>query len=134
MKRLGARQTFDSERISQFDTASPISLIKENLSPSEWVERASSERYEGISGTVLGIKGVVKLKISYEGAKTDNVTLKVVADETMRYSALLGRNILRMLGLGLTKVSEETGIATKGDILNIEPSVFDGAKIEKILM
>jgi len=81
---------------------------------------------------VLGIKGVVKLKISYEGVKTDNVILKVVANETIKYSALLGRDILRVLGLGLTRISEETEIAIKGEILSIEPSVFDGAEIEKV--
>lgn len=88
------------------------------------------ERYEGINGTALGIRGVVKLKVSYEREKTDDVIVKV-ANETMRYSALLDRDVLRALGLGLTKLSDRKKTMVDGKIFSIEPSVFDG-KIEKV--
>lgn len=50
----------------------------------------------------------------------------------MRCSALLGRDVLRVLGLGLTKVAEEKEVAIDKEILSIEPSVFDGAEIERV--
>lgn len=87
------------------------------------------ERYEGINGTALGIRGVVKLKVSYERAKTDVIVR--VANETMRYSALLSRDVLRALDLDLTKLSDRKKTMVDGKIFSIEPSVFDG-EIEKV--
>lgn len=117
---------------TQFDTASPISLIKESLIPCEWIKEMSYERYEGINGSILRIKGIVKVKISYDGEEIQDVTLRIVSDGTLRNSALLGRDTLRRLGVKLIKVTNEKISVIEGEILNIETGVFEGSEIDKI--
>lgn len=92
----------------------------------------SYERYEGINGSILGIKGIVKVKISYDGEEIQDVTLRIVSDGTLRNSALLGRDTLRRLGVKLIKVTNEKISVIEGEILNIETGVFEGSEIDKI--
>lgn len=119
---------------SQFDTASPISLIKEKLVPRDWIGNASAEYYEGINSSILDIKGIVRLNIMYDDMEAKSVSLRVVADTAMKNNALLGRDALRMLGLGLTKLpsEKESDQKTFEEILNIESSAFGGSEIDKI--
>lgn len=87
---------------------------------------------EDENGSVIEVKGIVKLRITDEGVKAEDATLRVVKDNTMKHGCLLGRDILRILRLGLFKLAVEEKSATEKEILNIEPVIFDGAEIDKI--
>lgn len=62
----------------------------------------------------------------------EDIVIRIVTDSTMKYSALLGRDALRMLGLGLTKLPREEKPAQEREILNIEPSIFSGTEIDNL--
>lgn len=93
----------------------------------------SDDRYEGINSSRLEILGQVTTKISLEERDTD-VKLRVVSDNAMKGDIILGRDAIRNLGLDLFKektkdVTEEDGAS---EILNIEPSVFEGSKLNAL--
>lgn len=48
---------FSQECVSQIDTASPISLIKSKLVPSNFISKISDSDYVGLNGSILEVLG-----------------------------------------------------------------------------
>lgn len=118
---------------SQLDTVSPISLIKSKLVLVVLICDILDDRYEGINSSRLEILGQVTAKISLEEHGAD-VKLRVVLDNAMKGDIILGRDAIGSLGFDLFK--EKTKDVTEEDvaseILNIEPSVFEGGKLDAL--
>lgn len=88
---------FSQECVSQIDTASPISLIKSKLVPSNFISKISDSDYVGLNGSVLEVLGQVEVKIIGKDFCAENVTLKVMPDHTMKCDTILGRDAIRLL-------------------------------------
>lgn len=117
---------------TQMDTASPVSLIKENLIPREWMEKLSSESYEGLNGSTLEVKWGVTLKIICDNAVAESVKFRIVKDTAMINNALLGRDALRLLGFSLNKIPDKNESCLIGEILNIDSGLFKNSEIDKV--
>lgn len=94
-----------SELDTQLDSGSPISFIKESLIPKFIIEcvESNSRKFTGINESALEIVGVVRMNITAGMARSDNVMLYVVPDKTMQCQAILGRDLMKILGFKLTE-------------------------------
>lgn len=64
--------------------------------------------------------GSVKVHICLDGVEKKDLTVYVVPNNTMRVSAVLGRDILKVFNLSLTKPSEISYDTAVAEVLNIE--------------
>lgn len=118
---------------SQLDTACPVSLIKARFVPPSLIMREKSERYEGINESALEIQGVIRAKICVENAIAEDVTLRIVPERTMKCDALLGRDVLKKLGLTKIKQSRECEVKSiANEILSIDVSEVVSSEVDRL--
>lgn len=109
------------------DTVSPVSLVKLSHIPSDSINDAdnNADRFRGINSSGLILLGALELDINLEGRICKNVRLLVVPDYTMSAAVVLGRDLLKKLGLGLRGVFNSESRAIH-EILNIDVSCPSG--------
>lgn len=101
--------------------------------PSNLVEQAPNEHYEGLNGSALEVLGQIKVKILLDHFNADEVILRVMPNNVMKANCILGRDAMKSLGLSLaTSTFKEKCENVAQEILNIESSVFDGDESETL--
>ncbi|XP_076660976.1 uncharacterized protein LOC143364587 [Halictus rubicundus] len=111
--------SFSSKVNALIDSGSPISFVKENCVPRTcFTADRVSDRFHGINGSDLNVLGKTQATIIYDTEKYC-VMLRVVPDETMKNSLVLGREFMKIANLSLSREEtvERDDIA---DIMNIE--------------
>lgn len=118
---------------SQLDTVYPVSLIKSKFIPPSLVMLTESERYESINESALEVRGNIKARICVENKTAEDVIFRIVPERTMKYDALLGRDVLRKLGFTIAKQSRNNEVQnTVNEILNIDVSEVVNNEIDKL--
>ena len=121
---------YSRECESQFDTASPISLVKSKFIPLNFVASVPDGHYEGINGSALEILGRVEVGIKGKEFSAENVLLRVVPDGAMKCDLILGRDTIKLLDLTLAKREEKHKDVS--EILNISESVFQSGEFNHL--
>ncbi|XP_011883821.1 PREDICTED: uncharacterized protein K02A2.6-like [Vollenhovia emeryi] len=105
------------------DTGSPVSFIKLQNVSSQAIEPVDEQRrFHGINRSSLIVLGAVSVDMKMDGKILKNIQLIVVPDYTMSSSVVLGRDVLRKLGLGLGEVNEssKTCLVEAADVMSID--------------
>lgn len=111
--------TFSVNFDALIDSGSLICIVKERYIPRKHVVVNSElERFHGINGSGLRIIGCVQATLIFERGKYD-VVIRVVPNDTMRTSLLLGRDFMKMAKLSINSNKEATDKEIT-DIMNIE--------------
>ncbi|XP_036148576.1 uncharacterized protein LOC114254896 [Monomorium pharaonis] len=113
--------TFQLETL--IDTGSPVTFVKAKHLPSHCINKLNiASELCGINNSKLNIQGSVNVHICFDGVEKKDLTVYVVPNDTMRVSAVLGRDVLKIFGLSLTKPSRVNYNTAVAEILNIEVS------------
>jgi len=111
--------TFSINFDALIDSGSPICIVKERYIPRKHVIADSElERFHGINGSGLRVIGCVRATLIFEREKYD-VVIRVVPNDTMRTSLLLGRDFMKIAKLSISSDKEVTDKEI-ADIMNIE--------------
>lgn len=104
---------------SLIDTGSPVSLVKLSCVPDETIEPLDNfgDKFIGINQSSVVVFGFLCANIQLGNKSIDSAQFLVVPDHTMTTDALMGRDMLRGLGLGLMDVEYENGFNA---IMNID--------------
>lgn len=104
------------------DTGSPISIIKKkfikNCKPIQTLDITNT--FCGINNSKLVIIGTIETSIILNGIRKEKFIMRVVPDNTMSFSAIIGRDILKEFGLSLTISAEVEQSEEIYAIMNID--------------
>lgn len=93
---------------ARLDTASPISFVQEKIVPIQFLKSMSrvSERHVGLNNSPIYEIGVLNVSILFRNRITNNITMSVVRNGTMRSDVIIGRDFMRREGLRLVSKFE----------------------------
>lgn len=118
------------EILSLLDSGSPITFVKEKLIKNELIEKVESDLldYAGINGSKLNITGKIIVNCTLNSIKKP-MLFYVVADDSMRPNAILGRDFFKEFDLRIVDSSNELKFIDNEifniDILNLEEKDSD---------
>lgn len=107
-KHVTIRMDEDNKRMqlivdTLLDTGSPISFVKQEVIPDRFVSKINIDQstFCGINNTRLKIVGEVNVTLEVDDIVQKDIALLVVPNSTMRYSMVLGRDVLKKLNFKL---------------------------------
>lgn len=107
-KHVTVRINEDNKRMqlivdTLLDTGSPISFVKQEVIQDGFVSKTNIDQdiFRGINNTVLKIVGEVNVTLEVDDIVQKDISLRVVPNNTMRYSMVLGRDVLKKLNFGV---------------------------------
>ncbi|XP_011874435.1 PREDICTED: uncharacterized protein LOC105565665, partial [Vollenhovia emeryi] len=104
------------------DSGSPISFVRRQYIPQElMIVNSESDRFVGINGSGLRVLGCVNVTLIYDYEKYA-ILLRVVPDDTMQSSVILGRDFMKEARLSIgndREVNEIMSIDVDQDCLGV---------------
>lgn len=120
----------------RMDTASPISFIQERFVPPEFLESICrvSGWHVSLNSSPMNELGVLKVSILFRNRLTENNVITIVKDGTMRSAAIIGRDLMKRVGLRLVFKDELKGdsepIFSIGNVNELNKTVSEIMSIE----